>query len=103
VVDEDELATGERREGAFFGLWSFGQQLATGAALLLTGVLVDRYAGLVPGQAAQSARTVERIGLLYSAFPGVLLLVAAGWALRYRIGRREVAAIQRALDARRGA
>jgi GPH family glycoside/pentoside/hexuronide:cation symporter len=103
VVDDDELATGERREGSFFGLWSFGQQMATGAAMLLTGVLVDRYAGLVPGQAAQSAQTVERIGLLYSAFPGVLLLAAAAWALRYRIGRAEVAAIQRQLDQRRGA
>jgi GPH family glycoside/pentoside/hexuronide:cation symporter len=103
VVDEDELATGARREGAFFGLWSFGQQLATGAAMLLTGVLVDGYAGLVPGQAVQSAQTVERIGLLYSALPGALLLVAAAWGLGYRIGRQDVMAMQRELDLRRGA
>jgi glycoside/pentoside/hexuronide:cation symporter, GPH family len=56
VVDEDELATGQRREGAFFGLYSFGQQLAT---------------------------------------------AAAATALPYRVGRRELAAIQLQLDQRR--
>jgi glycoside/pentoside/hexuronide:cation symporter, GPH family len=100
VVDEDELATGERREGSFFGLFSFGQQLATGVALVLTGVLVDRFAGLVPGQAVQSAETIRRIGLLYGVLPGALLLVAGAGALRYTLGRREVALIQRALDDR---
>jgi GPH family glycoside/pentoside/hexuronide:cation symporter len=101
VVDEDELKSGERREGAFFGLWSLGQQLATGAAMLLTGVLVDHFALLVPGQAEQSPLTVRRIGLLYGALPGLLLLAAGAWAALYRLGRREVSDIQRALDARR--
>ena len=101
VVDEDELATGQRREGAFFGLYSFGQQLATGLALLLTGVLVERFAGLVPGQAAPSAQTVWRIGLLYGGVPAALILAAAATALPYRVGRREMAAIQLKLDQRR--
>jgi GPH family glycoside/pentoside/hexuronide:cation symporter len=101
VVDEDELATGRRREGAFFGLYSFGQQLAAGVALLLTGVLVERFAGLLPGQTAPSAQTVWRIGLLYGGIPAALILGAAASALRYRIGRREMAAIQLQLDQRR--
>jgi GPH family glycoside/pentoside/hexuronide:cation symporter len=101
VVDEDELAQGRRREGSFFGLFSFGQQLAGGAALVLTGFLVDHFAGLVPGQAAQSAESVRRIGLLYAVLPGVLLLAACVWTLRYRLTRARVAEIQRALDQRR--
>lgn len=101
VVDEDELATGERREGAFFGLYSFGQQFAAGVALLLTGLLVERFAGLVPGQAAQSTQTAWRIGLLYGALPAGLILAAAVTALPYRVGRREMAAIQLQLDQRR--
>jgi Na+/melibiose symporter-like transporter len=101
VVDEDDLATGQRREGSFFGLFSFGQQLAGGAALILTGLLVDRFAGLVPGQLEQSAETVRRVGMLYALVPGALLLLAAGWSMRYGLGRSQVAAIQRALDARR--
>lgn len=100
VVDEDELATGRRREGAFFGLYSFGHQLASGASMLVTGLLVDRFAGLVPGQAEQTAESVWRLGLLYSLFPAGLLLAAALTAMPYAIGRREVAAIQRELDRR---
>lgn len=103
VVDEDELDTGTRREGAFFGLYSFGQQVAAGAALLLTGVLVERFARLVPGQAVPSARTVWRIGLLYGALPSLLTLAAAIAALPYRVGRREMAAIQLQLSRRRPA
>jgi Na+/melibiose symporter-like transporter len=103
VVDEDELDTGTRREGAFFGLYSFGQQVAAGAALLLTGVLVERFAGLGPGQAVPSARTVWRIGLLYGALPSLLTLAAAIAALPYRVGRREMAAIQLQLSRRRPA
>jgi len=101
VVDEDELATGERHEGAFFGLFSFGHQLAAGAALLITGVLVEKFAGLVSGQAAPSAQTVWRIGLLYSVVPALILVAAAAAVLPYRVGRRQVAAIQRELDLRR--
>jgi GPH family glycoside/pentoside/hexuronide:cation symporter len=103
VVDEDQLATGERREGSFFGLYSFGQQLATGVALLLTGVLVERFARLVPGQPVQSAQTAWRIGLLYGVAPAALLLGAAAAALPYRMGRREMAEVQLELERRRSA
>jgi glycoside/pentoside/hexuronide:cation symporter, GPH family len=101
VVDEDELATGQRREGAFFGLYSFGQQLAAGVALLLTGVLVERFVGLAPGPSGPSAQTVWRIGALYGAVPAGLILAAAAAARPYRVGRREMAAIQLQLEQRR--
>ena len=94
VADEDELATGQRREGSFFGIFYFGQQLAAGASLLLTGVLVDWYAGLVPGQVQQSAMTITRIGLLYGVLPAILLIVAAVLILRYTLDQGRVFAIQ---------
>jgi GPH family glycoside/pentoside/hexuronide:cation symporter len=100
VVDEDELATGERHEGAFFGLLSFGHQLATGVSLLITGLLVERFAGLVSGQAVPSVQTVGRIGLLYSVVPALILVGAAVAILPYRVGRREMAAIQLELHRR---
>jgi Na+/melibiose symporter-like transporter len=101
VADEDELATGQRREGSFFGIFFFGQQLAAGVSLLLSGVLVDWFAGLVPGQVAQSPQTVWRIGLLYSVFPAALLGVAAGLILRYTLSKQRVAAIRAELNRRR--
>jgi GPH family glycoside/pentoside/hexuronide:cation symporter len=101
VADEDELATGQRREGSFFGIFFFGQQLAAGLSLLLSGVLVDWFAGLVPGQAAQSPDTVWRIGLLYSVLPAMLLGVAAVLILRYTLSQKRVVAIRAELDRRR--
>jgi GPH family glycoside/pentoside/hexuronide:cation symporter len=101
VTDEDELVTGQRREGSFFGIFFFGQQLAAGLSLLLTGVLVDWFAGLVPGQAAQSPQTAWRLGLLYSVLPATLLGAAAVLILRYTLSKQRVAAIRAELDRRR--
>jgi Na+/melibiose symporter-like transporter len=101
VADQDELVTGQRREGSFFGIFSFGEQLGGGVSLLAAGVLVDWFAGLVPGQAAQSPQTVWRIGLLYSVLPAALLGVAAVLILRYTLSKQRVAVIRAELDRRR--
>ncbi len=100
VADEDELHTGRRREGIFFGIMSFGEQVASGISVVAAGVLIDRFAGLVPGQAEQTALTIERIGLLYSFLPAALLFVAAFLVSRYPLDRRKVLEIQSALRAR---
>jgi len=94
VVDEDALSTGGRREGTFFGLFHFGEQIAAGLAILVTGLLVDRFAGLVPGEAGQSAETVRRIGMLYSLLPAGLLAVASLPVLGYSLDRHRVRSIQ---------
>ena len=70
-------------------------------ALLLTGILVERFARLVPGQPVQSVQTAWRIGLLYGVVPAALVAAAAAAALPYRVGRREMADIQLALARRR--
>jgi GPH family glycoside/pentoside/hexuronide:cation symporter len=97
VADEDELANGERREGAFFGIFNFGEQIAAGASILITGILLDWFAGLVPGQAQQSSVTISRIGMLYSVLPSILLIMAAVFILRYSLDKEKVASIQREL------
>ncbi|MFN8644604.1 MAG: MFS transporter, partial [Candidatus Binatia bacterium] len=47
VVDVDELATGEQRAGAYFGIWAFGLKLAVAVGQFLAGVLLDAV-GYVP-------------------------------------------------------
>jgi glycoside/pentoside/hexuronide:cation symporter, GPH family len=101
VADEDELATGQRREGSFFGLLFFGQQVATGLALFLGGVLLDYFVKLAPGQAEQTADTVTRLGLLFSGVPALLLFIAAAAVVRYSLNDRRVIAIQNELAQRR--
>jgi Na+/melibiose symporter-like transporter len=100
VIDQDELLNGQRRGGTFFGLYSFGQQMGTGLSLLITGFLLDSFAGLVPGQAAQSTETVGRIALLYGLLPAALLAIAAGFSLRYPLDRAKVLSVQRELHRR---
>ena len=97
AADEDALATGQRREGSLFGLYNFGQQIAAGLSLVLTGVLSELYAGLVAGQIEQSAETVHRIGVLYGLLPAGLLVASAFIILRYSLDQKSVSAIQAAL------
>jgi GPH family glycoside/pentoside/hexuronide:cation symporter len=101
VADYDELQHGERRQGAFVGVMRIGQQVGTGFTVLSTGILVDWFAHIVPGQAIQSELTIERIGIGATVLPVALLLPAALIVLRYRLNRRDVSAIQAQLAARR--
>ncbi|MGD9249550.1 MAG: MFS transporter, partial [Desulfobacteraceae bacterium] len=78
----------------FFGLFNLGEQIATGASLLIVGILIDSFAGLIPGQVSQSAMTVERIGILYSLLPAFFLLLAAILIFRYPLDLRHVNTIQ---------
>jgi Na+/melibiose symporter-like transporter len=79
----DEQTTRRRRDGTFFGIYSFSQQLSSGIAVLIAGGLVDVFAGLVPGQAEQSAATVERLAMMASLLPAALLVTAGIVILRY--------------------
>jgi Na+/melibiose symporter-like transporter len=90
VAARDELHNGRRRDGVFFGIYSFGQQVSGGVAVLVAGVLVDRFAGLVPAQTEQSAATAERLALISNLLPALILAAAGIVALRYRLTREDV-------------
>lgn len=85
VADLDELRTGRRREGAFFGIHSFFMQEGASLAVLAAGFLIDVFAQLVPGQVEQSALTVDRIGLLFGLLPAAIYCVAAALMTRYTL------------------
>lgn len=87
VTARDERETGRRRDGTFFGIYSFGQQLSSGVAVLVAGTLVDQFAGLVPGQADQSAVTVERLAMISSLLPAMLMAAAGFVILGYDLKR----------------
>lgn len=102
VVDHDELLTGQRREGTFFGINSFLTQIGGGIALLIAGTLVDNYARLIPNQAVQSPATVQRLAIIFGPIPAAFLVLAAlGVLIGYRLSRQQVYAIQRQLAERR--
>jgi len=94
VVDEDELHSGQRREGACFGIMNFGEKLAAGGALQLSGLLLSRFVQLAPGSEAQSAETIRRIGMSYGFVSGGLLAASALLLLFYSLNRKRVQQIQ---------
>ncbi len=103
VVDEDELRSGMRREGVCFGIMNLGEKLASGGALLLSGILLSRFVHLVPGTEVQSPEVVSRIGISYGIVPGLLLICAIALVMRFRLDRPTVLDIQRRLGERAGA
>ena len=95
VADEDELRSGQRREGALLGLWSIARKLAAacgvGAALPLLA-----WSGYEPNQTQPEGVRFALRGL-YAGVPVLCNLVAAAVVLRYPIDRARHAELQRLL------
>lgn len=101
VVDTDELKTGLRREGIYFGIANFGEKIAAGGALLMAGGLLSLFGKLSHGAPAGAPAATPYLGVLYGAVPAVLLMVSLLCIVRYRLNRRTVHEIQRELAVRR--
>ncbi len=74
VIDQDELETGKRREGSYFGLWAWVTK-ASAAITLFIALQILGWAGYVPN-VEQTPQVVFTMRLLYSVFPGVCYLAA---------------------------
>jgi Na+/melibiose symporter-like transporter len=99
VVDEDDLATGERREGIYYGLFLFLRKLAgtlaVWLALSLLGVLGYTSEG------PQNDATLTAIRWLASIVPAGFLVLSVWFARGYPLTRERHVAILADL-ARRG-
>jgi sugar (glycoside-pentoside-hexuronide) transporter len=102
VIDEDELRTGERREGVYAGFFTFVRKLGGASGVAIAGVVLQ-LAGFERGGGEQAPTAVAAIRWLTAAAPALALAVAAGIALRYPIGRERHAEILAALEERRAA
>jgi Na+/melibiose symporter-like transporter len=107
VTDTDELATGLRREGIYFGIMNFGEKIAAGGALLFAGGLLGVFRKMSPGEhfgtPGHPPAAVPYVGLLYGAVPAALLVLSLIFILPYRLNRRTVRGLQQQLAARRNA
>ncbi|HLY17712.1 MAG TPA: MFS transporter [Bryobacteraceae bacterium] len=107
VADTDELSTGLRREGIYFGIMNFGEKIAAGGALLFAGGLLNIFRKLSPGTAfgtpGHPPADTPYVGLLYGVVPAALLVLALVLILPYGLNRGTVHEIQLKLTARRGA
>ena len=117
VTDTDELSTGLRREGIYYGIMNFGEKIAAGGALFLAGILLTVFRKLshgvvvtahggalgthvIPLGAQAPPVDVPYVGLLYGPVPAVLILISLISMLSYRLDRRAAHGVQQKLAAR---
>ena len=106
VVDFDEVGTGERREGVFYGLFVFLQKLGLSLGLAGSSFALEATGYLTPAAGAvvtQPEPVLLTLRLLCSFVPAVLLLLSLPLVLLYPITRSRYDEIRRRLDASRGA
>ncbi|HVH06466.1 MAG TPA: glycoside-pentoside-hexuronide (GPH):cation symporter [Myxococcota bacterium] len=98
VIDEDDLAHGERREGLYNGVFTFLRKLGGALGVMIVMSLLD-LAGFARSE-TQSATVQQAIRWLTALAPCAFLLVGAMFARGYPLGRAAHARIVEQLDAR---
>jgi GPH family glycoside/pentoside/hexuronide:cation symporter len=102
VIDLDELTTGQRREGVFYGVMTFTQKTCVGLGIALT-LQALQWNGfsqnLLPGQQPEAALLALRI--MIGPVPTVILLIGMLLVWLYPITRQRHSEILAQLAARR--
>ncbi|HZP41542.1 MAG TPA: glycoside-pentoside-hexuronide (GPH):cation symporter [Candidatus Binatia bacterium] len=99
IVDHDELDTDERREGAYFGVWTLVMKLSTALSSGIVGLALQLL-GYVPNQ-PQTATTIFGIRMLYGPVPAACMVAALVLFWHFPLTRERHRAVQEALAARR--
>ena len=101
VVDEQELASGQRQEGVMFAAAFFAAKFVTGFGYLFAGPYLDLI-GLestaVPGQTPASV--AWGLGLMMGPGLALMMLIPVWMAFRLRTSRASHQAVRKALEAR---
>jgi GPH family glycoside/pentoside/hexuronide:cation symporter len=102
VTDEDELRSGRRREGVFFGATSFAAKASVGVGGLIAGIITD-VVGISNLRSADEAGpdVVLQLGLAEGATILILISLAGLVFSRYDLTRERHGEIQRSLAAAR--
>lgn len=103
VIEYDELRTGQRREGLFYGFMVFLQKVGLGFGLFLVGAALE-WQGFIqqpaPGQ-VQPESALTAIRVLIGPIPTVVLICGIILTAFYPITKQKHAAILAELEARR--
>jgi sugar (glycoside-pentoside-hexuronide) transporter len=101
VIDSDELETGRRREGGFFGVWTFVEKSIVGLAVPI-GLIGLHLFGYEPN-VEQTPRVILGMKLLYCILPGTCHVAAALIFQKFPITPEVHARIRDELDRRNAA
>ncbi len=104
VVDDDELKTGQRREGIFYGFFVFLQKFGIGFGLFIQGIVLDRagYIEAIDGVAQpQPDSALFALRLLMTIVPIVFLALSMWVVYKNPIDQKRLAEIQSELEKRK--
>ena len=99
IADEDEIVSGERREGIFVGLFTFIRKMTGAVAVALAFLVLDQV-GFKPN-VENSDAVLSAIRWLTAGVPVACILLSVVAARGYTLGHTEHRAILDTLDARR--
>jgi GPH family glycoside/pentoside/hexuronide:cation symporter len=107
IIEHDQVATGERREGSYYAFAAFFQKLGTGFALWLMGQALGLTGYLTPSAAAavpeQPLRALAAIRLFMGPVPAVLLGASIAVCAFFPISRESHRQTQETIAAREAA
>ena len=101
VIEYDELRTGERREGVYYGLWNFLTKFTSALGVATSGWALKLF-GYVPN-VAQTPRALLGIRIFFALAPAIALLISLPILVRYPITRRSHAELRARLAGGAGA
>ena len=99
VIDEDELATGQRREGVYNGFFTFMRKIAGATGVAAMGVALEVF-GYVGDAATQPESALLAIRISASLAPAFFLVIAILLARGYPLTRAVHGDIRAQLDER---
>jgi GPH family glycoside/pentoside/hexuronide:cation symporter len=99
VIDLDELETGRRREGAYFGIWFFVEKGAVGLTAFI-GMYTLEFLGYIPDE-AQTPQVWWAMKFLYSILPGICFAACYFLLRGYPIDRKEHERIRAEIEAKK--
>jgi GPH family glycoside/pentoside/hexuronide:cation symporter len=99
VIDLDELETGRRREGAYFGIWAFMDKTAIGLTAFI-GFSTLAVMGYKPN-VDQTFRVYWAIKFLYSILPAICYAICYFLLRKYPIDQKEHERIRAKIEAKK--
>lgn len=74
TIEYDAARTGKRKEGAFYGMWTFMSKVGTSLAIVISGFVLDL--GGYVANVAQGPEAIFAIRLLIGVFPAIVMIGA---------------------------
>lgn len=101
TIEYDAVKTGKRKEGAFYGMWTFTSKVGTSLAIFLTGVILD-LARYVPNVATQGESAIQAIRLIVGPIPAAVFIAATVLVQFYPLDEKAYAALMAEKGAKAG-